>query len=1076
MKISFLCCALFCAITLPALTPELVLIGDPENPAKNVPYRGKGSYPRGSVSYPYRIGKSEVSNTEYAKFLNTCATQTDPYRLWDEHMQIIRQGVPGNYRYVVATGKESEGVSYVSRVNAARYCNFLTSGSPEKGAYRIESKIRSNGQSYDAIVGFRDLTNSDTACVYYLPNMYEFFKAGFYEGNGSYREISAANREEPSHYGIVKHASGLREHMEDKVHAGVPFSLGASDSDTDGESMNTARFWPQAEHEGNAQTGFRIAATAPLQIGRHLNDKRNFFLNRSEQAMLKIRLDAPDRQETLAVELQNFAGETVWEKQITPKLARGVTTIPLELPSIDGYYELLVKPADQSFRTVIPLAIMVDPVDNGTTGNFGLTCHIARRERIFDFEEFDFNLLRQLGVSTVRVDVRFDDREGYWDVLPRIHEAGLRPLAILPGMGNYTIMTQRRLAHPELVKKWAEHDVAPDFAWYAEQVFQTVSRFKAIVRDWEIGNEPTFWNLLPEDYAQLLKSANKAAKIADPDCNIIAGDLSAIHSEFLRMRGGEFSDSLAIHIYGFYVPSFWGLAGKMRELNGWKQAVGVPDKPIWITETGACNYSSIHLIPVATLDEVRRYQALHMPKIMGGTMGLGADKIQPYNFRDLALDHLEEEFGMLDRYGFPKPAAASYRATAKLLGEATFRSFLKGHSFEVGKIAGFLFQDKQKRDVVLLWRNDLYGNDDFRKPFYEIIKPAETVRLKAAGNTVEHYNLSGGKSTLAVTNGFVEVPVSEYPVFVRGELSPETEAVPTAHKIPEWNFPAMEVRIRPNYPARACDLKSSRTVEITAGSPNTVTVKVYNLQKEPRTGVLHLRVRHRWNEWAWNVTPSAIPLTVPGDGMGEGTFTISVPKMDKNDFLFYMDATFGQWKDTVAFSVKPRQFSVKQWITYSRGYQLSQKSEDEIEISWQKSRDSIAGFTAKSAFPFAENQTEQECTFTLPIKPSGAEITAVNLLFRDATGDTYQLKQKVSLKPDQWNMVRFNTGDIHRAGAIIHRGGDGKIDYPVALHGFNFDVNLEKSSDSGSVLLKHYERTGQKELQTGGGGSVGMDE
>ena len=434
--------------------------------------------------------------------------------------------------------------------------------------------------------------------------MHEFFKAGWYDGNGKYRELSEATRNDASRYGIVKHASGLREHMENKYHAGAPFVLGADDASTDAAALNTARLWQQPEYAGSAAAGFRVAATASLQVGDRLNLHNNFFFDPAEKAMLRIRSDAPARKAVFRLELRDYANRPVWSKRVEPELKPGVTGLGIDLPKTDGYYELTVTPEDASFNgqsEVIPLAVMYDSADNGATGNFGFTCHITRRERRFSFEEFDFELLRRLGVSQVRVDVGHDDSNGSQTVLKRIRAAGLNPLAIIStsGLRNYDLIAKNRAEHPELVEKWAKQGVPADFAWYAEQVYNLVSANKDAVHDWEFGNEPTYWRILPEDYAQVLKAGYKAAKLADPGCNVMAGDLNAIHAPVFRTGGAEFCDSIASHIYGFYVPMFWGIAGKMRELNGWKNAAGIPDNPVWITEIGGCTYNSMHMPPAA---------------------------------------------------------------------------------------------------------------------------------------------------------------------------------------------------------------------------------------------------------------------------------------------------------------------------------------------------------------------------------------------------------------------------------------------------------------------------------------------
>lgn len=106
---------------------------------------------------------------------------------------------------------------------------------------------------------------------------------------------------------------------------------------------------------------------------------------------------------------------------------------------------------------------------------------------------------------------------------------------------------------------------------------------------------------------------------------------------------------------------------------------------------------------------------------------------------------------------------------------------MKGHSLKSGEIAGLAFRDAEGRDVVTLWRNDPYGYDQFKIPFFDMVRAPQPVALPAEGGSVELFNLSGGASKLDVKNGSVEIPVSEYPVFVRGRLKPELEPVSTGH-------------------------------------------------------------------------------------------------------------------------------------------------------------------------------------------------------------------------------------------------------------------------------------------------------
>lgn len=211
-------------------------------------------------------------------------------------------------------------------------------------------------------------------------------------------------------------------------------------------------------------------------------------------AKLRIRSDAPAHKSVFRLELRDFANRPVWNKQVEPQLKPGVTNADRTsgggrlLRSCASRRRTLHSTAGaSSFRS----PSCATPPTTAREGNFGFTCHITRRERRYSFEEFDFDLLRRLGVSNVRVDVGYNDIGGSQSVLRRIRAAGLNPLAIITGSGvsDYDGLAKNRAEHPELVRKWAAHGIPADYAWYAEQVYNLISAHKDVVRDWEFGND-----------------------------------------------------------------------------------------------------------------------------------------------------------------------------------------------------------------------------------------------------------------------------------------------------------------------------------------------------------------------------------------------------------------------------------------------------------------------------------------------------------------------------------------------------------------------------------------------------------
>ncbi|MFM9958738.1 MAG: SUMF1/EgtB/PvdO family nonheme iron enzyme [Phycisphaerales bacterium] len=137
------------------------------------------AFGRGGVAYEYRIGTFEVTNAQYAEFLNVVAA-SDPNGLFNPSMGtdpragITRSGTDGSFTYAVKPNMGTKPVNYVSFFDAARMANWLTngqgSGSTESGAYTL------SGNTLVAIT--RNLSNPHQV---FLPTESEFIKAGYHQ-------------------------------------------------------------------------------------------------------------------------------------------------------------------------------------------------------------------------------------------------------------------------------------------------------------------------------------------------------------------------------------------------------------------------------------------------------------------------------------------------------------------------------------------------------------------------------------------------------------------------------------------------------------------------------------------------------------------------------------------------------------------------------------------------------------------------------------------------------------------------------------------------------------------------------
>jgi formylglycine-generating enzyme required for sulfatase activity len=137
----------------------------------------------GAVGYAYGIGTNEVTNGQYAEFLNAIAS-TDTNEIFEPILfsplsGISRTGAPGSYSYSVNPGYETRAVNFIDFYDALRFANWMHNGQPtgaqgpnttEDGAYTISQ----------AGIDANTITRNPGAQIA-LPTENEWYKAAYYD-------------------------------------------------------------------------------------------------------------------------------------------------------------------------------------------------------------------------------------------------------------------------------------------------------------------------------------------------------------------------------------------------------------------------------------------------------------------------------------------------------------------------------------------------------------------------------------------------------------------------------------------------------------------------------------------------------------------------------------------------------------------------------------------------------------------------------------------------------------------------------------------------------------------------------
>ncbi len=176
--------AIVVCLASPALaevTFEWATVGNPGNAADPL---NSGTFAGiGSVANDFRIAKHEVTNDQYAEFLNAVAT-SDTNRLYKTNMGsearggITRNVSSGSATYAVKANMGNKPVNYVSFFDAMRFVNWLHNGQPT-GAQNVSTTEHG---VYIISDGLSETRAADA--LFFIPTDEEWYKSAYHQPSG----------------------------------------------------------------------------------------------------------------------------------------------------------------------------------------------------------------------------------------------------------------------------------------------------------------------------------------------------------------------------------------------------------------------------------------------------------------------------------------------------------------------------------------------------------------------------------------------------------------------------------------------------------------------------------------------------------------------------------------------------------------------------------------------------------------------------------------------------------------------------------------------------------------------------
>jgi glycosyl hydrolase family 39 (putative alpha-L-iduronidase) len=319
----------------------------------------------------------------------------------------------------------------------------------------------------------------------------------------------------------------------------------------------------------------------------------------------------------------------------------------------------------------------------------GLCEDYPEESRSLEAARKDFELLRSLGVGTLRVSLGWDaiepERDRYdlefWDAFVDMAVREYH-LTLIP----YVAYTPAWNSDGNDTDYWKTPPRDP--AEFGELMGLLARRYAGRIHSWELWNEPDnrdYWLGSAKDYAELARAGAQAIDAVDPSIDVVSGGLAG-HTEFLAelfddWDGARVFDVVNLHAYYETwnpepletLPGYVGEAAAIIARHGGRQA-------LWMAEIGYGNYRngrqvSAQATAVFAYEHTLEYQAVALARSLALLLASPVSLIAWYELADppatdgVIGDVNNRHLGVTFADHRPKPAASALAFLARLFAD-----------------------------------------------------------------------------------------------------------------------------------------------------------------------------------------------------------------------------------------------------------------------------------------------------------------------------------------------------------------------------------------------------------------------